>query len=309
MTTTRQLFINLKQQDRLREWFSKRGNVYDANLITNNISFGDSDVNYELCTRPNDIQILPAPYQAPNIRWKLTYSGDYNGLAGKISAYRRILFGDGKLYSVYDGNVKESVQVPNAIDNVDTSELVFGIDPVSISTSTDSSMGYVIFLETLPTGFTDNSGNQMRLPETYTITSNLPDSLTSLIIEQNTKLFQTSSPHGLEDGDEVYIESSILSGLNRVMRISIPSSLNVPLLGYSISTYFYLIDSNGDQYTADKRGNIIIHKWSLTQDIKNGSFILSKGTFKTKDTVSQKKNYISITGNTSGLTKEIYFNI
>ena len=167
------VFLSLKAQDRLREWFSKRGDI--NNVVLTDISLGDSDVDYELSLKASTIKTLPAPYEVPSIKYKLAYSGIINGVTGTINTYLRHVIVDpinsnrAIVSTLYDYPPDETFthgdEPPRLINGKNWNTLTF----------TSIKEGYIIFPETLPDNYTDDLGDPLRYKETYYFTvNNLP---------------------------------------------------------------------------------------------------------------------------------------
>src|ERR1039458_3001292 len=92
------LAIDIKAQEVLRNFFSQRGG--GNNVIFTCVALGDSDVDYEMSQQVSRIKVLNAPYQIPQIKHKLIYSGVSSNLTGHITVFARSV-GVGGLVSAY----------------------------------------------------------------------------------------------------------------------------------------------------------------------------------------------------------------
>lgn len=290
MTNSRQLFIDLKAQDRLREWFSKRGGSRESNLVVDRFSLGDSDVDYELSQQLNSMQILPTPYQTPQIRHKLIFDGDYSNVTGSLKLLVRKLNEVGGVSATYDssGNLTQSRVVP---------DVKYARDPSLLFTTAKE--GYIVFIETLPDNYVDTTGAPLRLKESYdVIFTNLPqpiDFQSDGISPKST--FTTPMAHDLTPLptsalDLVYLESLDITNLNANFQVEVKT----------VSSFYVKLDSG---YLAANVGNGKLHKWSTSTDSLNGSFIIAKGRCKLQ---GSNNGLITIKGKLSGIEKRINFN-
>ena len=174
-----QLYIDLKTQDRLRQWFSLRENP--DNIQIKAVEFGDSDVDYALSTTPNNIRTLNAPYQVDRIKWKLIYSGSIaGGLAGNLTMFLRHVNSSGQVESLYNypptltytlGVVPPTLYNGNIFTNI------------AFNTGITVREGFIAFFQTLPQGYTDPvTLLPLRYKEEYSLIVNCPSlsSVTSL---------------------------------------------------------------------------------------------------------------------------------
>jgi len=160
------LTLDAKVQDRLREWFSKRG-MPDA-LQLKSVQLGDSDVNYEMSQQVNSIRVLNAPYQVQGIKHKLTYTGATSNISGKIETYYRHVNDQGQVGSFYtyptNTTLSLGVYPPSRGNQINQSTIPFN----TLSTTKE---GFIIFNQTLPDGYLMPSSNiPMRLKEEYDFT-------------------------------------------------------------------------------------------------------------------------------------------
>lgn len=182
----KRLIVDVKIQNRLREKFSKIAQANPQNLRISCIEFGDSDVDYRLSYDYTKIRVLNAPYNIERIKSRLVYQGLNRGLTGNIFCYKRYVDSQGYVSSYYqypDSNALSlGVLPPTLANGFDNNTLFFGNDPVQ---------GWVCFLETVPDGYYDDQGNQLRLPElyTFTVTNLYPDFLEITLDEVNGSFF------------------------------------------------------------------------------------------------------------------------
>jgi len=229
----RQLLVDTKTQDKLREWFSKRDGT--NNVVLSCISLGDSDIDYELSDQVSQIRVLNAPYNVHKIKHKLIFSGGDSNVSGRISVFRRYITAAGDVQGTYNfppsSNLTTSVIPPTLANGEDVESLTFS----------DSILeGYVLFLQTLPDNFLDPNGVQQRIEESYTISfTNLPlvgitnigrttlnlapvQTLATII---DPVIITTSTSHGLVTGDKITIAgASGNAAVNGIRYVSVLSS-------------------------------------------------------------------------------------
>ena len=159
------LTIDLKMQDRLRRWIGGNlGNLQPANNLMC-VQFGDSDIDYNMSMNQQNIRILSAPYNCENIKHKLAYEGGTNGISGNIVTFRRYINSSGVVQSLYSYPPSTSFTsgtVPPTVLN--------GLDTQSISFTTTTLEGYILFAQTVLDNYYDSNGLNLRLPEQYNIT-------------------------------------------------------------------------------------------------------------------------------------------
>lgn len=168
----RHLIIDLKAQDRLRKWFSQRGS--DALVKLQCVSLGDSDIDYQMSIRPNDIRVLNAPYNVEKIKHPLIYSGAYQNLTGELTAYARLVSNNqvSSLYGYPPNSTTYTVGVvpPTLANGFNVSSLSFTVG--------QGLTGWMVFLQTVPDNFSaiNNNGNtvQARLQEGYVYQFSMP---------------------------------------------------------------------------------------------------------------------------------------
>jgi hypothetical protein len=186
-----QLALDIKAQDRLREWFSKRGT--DSGLPITCVGLGDSDIDYEMSQDMTRVKILNAPYQVPKIKHHLVYNGVINNVTGNITLFLRHVDSLGKISSLYDYPFSSQFSlntIPPTLDNgKDFNDITF-------NTTLSTKEGYIGYLQTLPNGYLDSNNVQVRLEERYTyeITS-LPNTW-ELIIDNFNNSFLLAKPTG-----------------------------------------------------------------------------------------------------------------
>jgi len=192
-TANLNLFIDLKTQDRLREWFSKRGSLQSLTLT--GLALGDSEVNYKLSQQYQNIQTLSTPYEIPRIKHKLIYSGQANNLIGYLNTYLRHVDKDGNVESLYnyiDGvssNVtfSQGQYPPVLVNGKNWNTVLFNI------TQTERE-GFIVFTETLPDGYFDANGKKMRLREEYSFEISVLPVGWEIIIDEPNGSFLIAKP-------------------------------------------------------------------------------------------------------------------
>lgn len=177
------LTLDLKAQDRLREWFSKRADGEVVKLTA--VQLGDSDIHYEMSQQISDVKILNAPFQVDGIKHKLIYSGSNTNLTGTVECYVRYVneFGQVASYYNYPTNLNLSLGVapPTTANQVNTDTLTFGVG---------NKEGYICFFQTLPDNFVDTNNVRLRLKEEYDIvTNNVPNTWEVIVDQANGSLF------------------------------------------------------------------------------------------------------------------------
>lgn len=294
MAETRQLFINLKTQDKLREWFSKRGSV--ENIVFNNMSLGDSDINYELSSQLNKIVSLPTPYQTPSIKHKLTFDGNFNGLSGKINAYIRKIDKDGNISSQYEAqnNFKEGIVIPTVNQKYDCVNINF----------TNVVEGIVIFFETIPDGYVDSNGKVVRVEEDYFFSfENLPESLAITINPLG------GSPGNVCSFSNTLLKSNTVFDIGNIVAIQgdVEGSINglYKILSVGNNNEFNIVDLYNRSIDLTNKTTANLYLYKVTIDDENGSLLIAKGEVKLKGKVDGK---IKATGKLTGIEKTITFN-
>lgn len=304
--TSRQLILDVKAQDRLRQWFSQRGSA--ANLLIKCLSLGDSDVDYELSDQVSDIQVLSAPYNVQKIKSKLIYEGDVSNLTGKITSYLRYVDANGLVKSLYS-----YVPNKNFFSGIFPPTLANGFDWDEITFASITREGFIIYFQTLPDNFTEVDPNDntktrpLRFVETYDVVyTNLPLANTITAVTLGSPLaITTANPINLGDqyqilsGDEI-----VITGVNGILQtngryfakqiafnqfeIYYNQALTSPVVGSGT----YVLSGS-------------VHKWFSTLDTPNGSLFLShtNHTF-----LGLTNGLIRVRGVKTGIVKEIKFN-
>lgn len=304
--TSRQLILDIKAQDRLREWFSKRGG--SNNLIITCLSLGDSDVDYHLSDQVDKIQVLSAPYNVERIKSKLIYEGDVSNLTGKITSYLRYVDANGLVKSLYN-----YVPNKNFFTGIFPPALSSGFDWDDITFTTNLREGFIVYFQTLPDGFTepDPMDNTKKIPlrfeEPYVITyTNLPLANTITAVTLGTPLTVTttnainlSDQYRIVSGDEI-----VITGVNGIPQtngryFAKQIAFNQFEIYYNQALTSPVIGSGTFVFSGS------VHKWFSTIDTLNGSLLLShtNHTF-----LGLTNGLIRVRGAKSGIIKEIKFN-
>lgn len=301
--TNRQLVLDIKAQDRLREWFSQRGST--NNVILKAVSLGDSDVDYKLSDQSTKIEVLSAPYNISRIKHKLIYDGVASNLTGHLAAYMRHVNVNGDVESLYafppdNSTFTQDIIPPVLTNGYDTAQLIFG------SATTDKE-GFIVFLQTVPDGFPDpldtTGKTPLRFIEKYDYKiDNLPAAVAITNVSNgNPIVITTGTPHGLVTGSEVVLQNisgnttalgtffiNVLTGTT--FEIYTDSALTIPVDGTASGIY-----SGG--------GSVLT--WSVTVDDLNGSFLICKTK---RNFIGNTDGKITITGKLTGIVKQISFN-
>jgi hypothetical protein len=301
--TSRQLVLDIKAQDRLREWFAQRGS--NANVIIKCIGLGDSDVDYELSDQVDKIQVLSAPY---NVTHKLIFEGQASNLTGKITSYLRYVDSTGQISSLYGYPPSTSFTTgifPPLVTN--------GFDQDQITFSGTAREGFIVFLQTLPDNFTEPDPNNpsqvlpLRFVEEYDIVlENLP--ATNLITNATNAtpvVISTTTPINVADEFQLLASDQIaITGIagnlaaNGLYYVN-PTSANTFEL-YQDAALTIPVAGNGFY-----AGGGEVVKWFVSIDTVDGSLLISRGAFALLGNTDGK---IKIRGLLTGITKEITFN-
>jgi len=304
--TSRQLILDVKAQDRLREWFSQRGST--ANVLIKCVGLGDSDVDYELSDQVDKIQVLSAPYNIPQIKHKLIYDGQASNLTGIITAYLRRVDETNQINSLYGYPPTQTYSsgiFPPLVTN--------GFDWSAITFSGTTREGFIVFFQTLPDNFTEPDPNNLsqvlplRFVEQYDIVvDNLPiPNLITNATNATPIVITTATPINVVDKFQLLASNQIAirgvagntaaNGLYYVNPISAndfelyqDSALTIPVVGNGV-------------YTG--AGEVI--KWFVSIDPIDGSLLIARGKFALLGNTDGK---ITIRGLLTGITKEITFN-
>jgi hypothetical protein len=216
----KRLIVDIKVQNRLREWFSRIADpTRNCDRITC-IQFGDSEVDYDLGFDYTKIRVLNAPYNIESIKSKLAFEGLTSGISGKISTYFRRVGGDSNLSSYYNypanNNLSLGITVPTLANAWDKNEILL---------ENDENYGWIGFIETLPDNYLDINGNQLRLKEKYEIILNNPGGqLNPIIIDDENGSFFFSVPEiSVASGTTIgnITIKGITSGLTKIVNLKI----------------------------------------------------------------------------------------
>ena len=308
--STNQVFLSLKAQDRLREWFSKRGEI--SNVVITNVSLGDSDIDYEKALDVNNIHTLPAPYNVTGIKSHLIYSGSLAGITGKVQTFARKLIvdptsGDEEIISLYNHPADDSwSSAPAGLLNQNPPSLSNGLDFTNL-VFTEDREGYILFPLTLPDNYVDDSGNPLRLKEKYSFKiNNLPlnQAITRIDNTLNAGVLITCTNHGYVDGDQVMISDIV--GAEFINGLKYVRYLNSDTFNIAITSGGNVITGIGTVI----KNNGTLNKWEIVIDDINSSMLIAKvgKTGATSTLVGNSDGLITIQGKSSGIKKLINFN-
>lgn len=186
------LKIDIKAQEKFREWVAKRNSLTPFTLGA--ISFGDSDIDYSLSPDKyiNNIRILNAPYSQNKIKHPIAYSGLVGKLLGQVRSYVRVINPNGRLSSMYSypnppstfpNTVSDGFTVGNSIP---TLENAYNWSTWEFN-DFGAKGGIIVFNETIPDNYIDASTNlPLRILEQYefSLSSSLPSNW-ELIFDNN----------------------------------------------------------------------------------------------------------------------------
>lgn len=216
----KRLIVDIKVQNRLREWFSRIADPSRSCDRITCIQFGDSDVDYNLGFDYKKIRVLNAPYNVEGIKNKLAYEGLTSGISGKIATYFRQVSNNGDVSSYYsfptDNSLTLGVLPPTLANAWDKNELLL---------ENNIYYGWIGFIETLPDNYIDDQGNQLRLKEKYEIILNNPGGqLNNPIIDDDNGSFFFAVPEILETSGSIIGNitiKGITSGLTKIVNLKI----------------------------------------------------------------------------------------
>lgn len=309
--TSSQLVLDVKAQDRLRQWFSQRGSL--NNVVITAFELGDSDVDYRLSLQPTEIQVLNAPYQVQQIKYKLIFTGSAANVTGQITSYLRYVDNTGSISSLYGYPPTTSFSSgsfpPVVTNGYNWNNISFGT-----VNGPNNREGYILFLQTLPTGYTEPDPSNplatlpLRLIEPYDFSiQNLPSpnmilSTTGtgipVVVTVNTPI-NNADIYALASGNQIAISgiagNAIANGLYYIQVLSSTtfalfqdSGLTIPIIG------------NGN-YTSGGQ----VFKWFVSIDETDGSLLIARGAFPL---FGGTNGLITITGSLSGISTQISFN-
>lgn len=187
-----QLAVDTKAQDRLREWFAKRG--LPENVVITCVGLGDSDVDYNMTQQATRIKVIQAPYQVPRIKHHLYYSGVTANITGTITTFIRRVNELDQIESLYNyppNNITYTAGIiPPTLANG------YNFATVDFNILNPDKEGFIVYFQTLPDGYLDSSGVQQRLVEQYDFTfNNIPVSW-EVILDQTNGSFLIAKPAG-----------------------------------------------------------------------------------------------------------------
>lgn len=187
-----QLSLDIKAQDRLRQWFSQRGS--SGNVLIKCVGLGDSDVDYEMTQQYTRMKILNAPYNVPRIKHHLVYSGDVLNVTGVLSTFLRRVNDLEEVESLYsyppdNTNFTAGIIPPTLANGYDFLDIIF--DTLSVVRE-----GFIVYFQTLPDNYLDSDGVQQRLVEQYDFTFNNVPSSWEVIVDQTNGSFLIAKPAG-----------------------------------------------------------------------------------------------------------------
>lgn len=295
---TNNIFLSLKAQDRIRQWFSQRGSK--TNPIITNLVLGDSDVDYELSQQINNIKILPAPYNISQIKYPMIYQGELNNVTATLETYIRHINSAGEIEALYNYpnlTFVEGQLPPTVSMNKDFNSLAF----------TPLTEGYIIFPVSLPLNYLDVNGNQMRFKEPYDIfINNLPPTLTisNIQVTSLNTTITTSIPHNLVNGDIVVVKN-VVEPTNTTPGLTLVNG-TFSIKNKTTNTFdLYTVDgSTAVLASGTYYGGGTITTWEFLNDITNYTFMISK----TACSLRGLDGTITIKGKLTGNKKIINFN-
>lgn len=184
-----QLSVDVKAQDILRQWFSKRGGA--SNVVITCVGLGDSDVDYNMSQQVSRIKVVQAPYNTPRIKHHLYYSGVETNITGVITTFLRRVNEFDRVESLY--NYPGSMTYT---EGVIPPTLANGYDYVTINFDTGSIVkeGFIAYFQTLPDNYVDGSGVQQRMKEEYSFTFIDVPNTWEVIVDQTNGSFLIAKP-------------------------------------------------------------------------------------------------------------------
>jgi hypothetical protein len=189
---TAQLAVDVKAQDRLRQWFSQRG-MPDVVQITC-VGLGDSDIDYAMSQQATRIKVIQAPYQVPKIKTHLFYSGVVAGITGHITTFLRHVNSTGGVESLYNFPPNSGLFTAGVVPPVLANGFDFSV--INFDISDNNADGYIVYTQTLPDNYFDVNGVPERLDEQYTfVFNNVPVSW-EVILDQPNNSFMIAKPAG-----------------------------------------------------------------------------------------------------------------
>ncbi len=187
---TSQLAVDVKAQDRLREWFSQRGNV--NNVIITCVGLGDSDVDYNMSQQATRIKVVQAPYQTPRIKHHLYYSGVTSNIVGTISTFSRRVNELDEIESLYNYPPDNVNFIAGVVPPVLTAG--YNFSTINFDAASVVKEGFIVYFQTLPENYLDSNGVQQRLIEQYAFTfTDVPNSW-EVIVDQANGSFLIAKP-------------------------------------------------------------------------------------------------------------------
>lgn len=210
------LTLDIKAQNRLREWFSKRGNL--DNVVINSVGLGDSDVDYNLSQQSSRIKVIQAPYQIPRIKHHLYYSGVTSNITGIITTFlRRVNYLD-QIESIYDYPLDNTTYTAGVVPP--TLENGYNFSTINFTTGVANKEGFIVYFQTLPDNYFDSNNVQQRLIEQYDFTFNNIPITWEVIVDQINGSFLIAKPAGTVIGPtgqgDITIKG-LTSGLSKII--------------------------------------------------------------------------------------------
>lgn len=242
----RQLQIDIKTQDRLREKFSKQGETSFKTLT--GLSVGDSDINYEIAYKNSFPLITDAPFNSEDIRFKLISNGIAANLAGSTIVYARRLV-DNTIRSLYQyplnssSSEKDDWFLGNGVPSVETGKEVSTL-PFFVGDSNDLE-GLILFAQTLPDNYFDEDGVQERVNESFSIDVFYGPNVGMADFEAAMSAAEGNSPTGYpwmtiikdeENGSIILLSHGLNQSLNIYKNYNNPVNPPPPAISYTYLT-------------------------------------------------------------------------
>jgi hypothetical protein len=306
----KQLILDIKAQDRLRQWLADRSN--QNNFIITKLALGDSDIDYEMSYRSTNIRVLNAPFNVADIRYKLIFEGGLSSFGGKIATHARYIDSNGEVLSLYNYPGSNSLvlgtQIPSAFNGYDWQEIIF---------SNLTKEGFFLFNETLPLNYFTSTLSTIGSFSSF-------DYINAQTINGTTYTgVHSLTSHNLKIGDQVklviYSGDSKYSGIHTVVHTSASDgSLANTMFVIDVPTQISTIGGIGEwikSVTIDEvpqrfpetytiANDALPTHWEILPDPDNGSLFICHSTLGSNPG-TLASIYITVTGNLSRITKRI----